>query len=80
MNSIITWLILRYNFQHKYHQIRELMEDGEVEVMKVHTKKNLADILTKVLSWDIFHYCVALMGLMDRTEFIKIWDNQGVDC
>nr|XP_010908371.1 uncharacterized protein LOC105034787 [Elaeis guineensis] len=31
----------------RYHQIRELMEDGEVELIKVHTKENPADALTK---------------------------------
>ena len=33
----------------RYHQIRELVEDGEVELVKVHTKENPADALTKVL-------------------------------
>ena len=34
----------------RYHRIRELMEDGEVELVKVHIKKNPADALTKVFS------------------------------
>ena len=44
------------------------MEEGEVELVKVYTKKNLADALTKVLPWDSFHKCVALMQLIDRME------------
>ena len=34
----------------KCHQIRERMEDGEVELVKVPTKENPADALSKVLS------------------------------
>ena len=33
------------------HQIRDLMEQGKVELVKVHTKKNPTNILTKVLPW-----------------------------
>uniref|UniRef100_A0A1J3F7G4 Retrovirus-related Pol polyprotein from transposon TNT 1-94 n=1 Tax=Noccaea caerulescens TaxID=107243 RepID=A0A1J3F7G4_NOCCA len=32
---------------YKYHFIRDIIEDGEVEVSKVHTSENPADILTK---------------------------------
>ena len=38
----------------RYHRIRELVEDGEVELVKVHTKENPADALTKVLPRDSF--------------------------
>ncbi|XP_073112260.1 secreted RxLR effector protein 161-like [Elaeis guineensis] len=33
----------------RYHQIRELTKDGEVKLVKVHTKKNSVDALTRVL-------------------------------
>ena len=33
----------------RYHRIKELMEDGKVELVKVHTKENLTDALMKVL-------------------------------
>ena len=33
----------------KYHQIREFVKEGEVELVKIHTKENPADALTKVL-------------------------------
>ena len=56
----------------RYHQIRELMKDGEVELVKVHTKKNLADALTKVLPQDTFWYYVGLMGLLDKIKFTRI--------
>ena len=38
----------------RYHRIRELVEEGEVELVKVHTKENPVDALTKVLPWDSF--------------------------
>ena len=38
----------------RYHRIRKLVEEGEVELMKVHTKKNHSDALMKVLSSDSF--------------------------
>ena len=55
----------------RYHRIRELVEDGEVELIKVHTKDNPTNVLMKVLPRDSFCYCVALMRLLDRTKFIK---------
>ena len=33
----------------RYHRIRELVEDDEVELVKVHTKENPTDALTKIL-------------------------------
>ena len=33
----------------RYHRIRELVKDDEVELVKVHTKENPADALMKVL-------------------------------
>ena len=61
MKQIDTW----------YHMIRELMKEGEMELVKVHTKKNSTGTLRKVLSLDSFHKCVTLMGLMDRMEFVE---------
>ena len=75
--------IYRVRIKHidiRYHRIRELIRDGEMKLVKVHTKENPADILTKVLPWDNFHYCVTLMGLVDRTKFIKTWKHQDGDC
>lgn len=63
----------------KYHRIRELMEEHEVELVKVHTKKNQTDTLTKTLPRDNFLKYVALMGLMDQTEFVKALGHQDGD-
>ena len=55
----------------RYYQIRELMEEGEVELVKVHTKENPADALMKVLLRDSFRKCVTLIYLMDWTELVE---------
>lgn len=47
----------------KYHFIRELVEEGIIEPLRVPTKENIADILTKPLEKGTFEYLVALMGL-----------------
>ena len=38
----------------RYHRIRKLVEDGELELAKVYTKENTVDTLTKELPWDSF--------------------------
>ena len=38
----------------RYHRIRELVEDGELELVKAYTKENTVDTLTKELPWDSF--------------------------
>ena len=51
-----------------------------MELVKVHTKENPADALTKVLSRDSFQKCVALIELVDKTELAKALNHQGGDC
>lgn len=48
----------------RYHKIRELVEEGEVELVKVHTKVNQAEALTKALPRDCFLKCIELMSLI----------------
>ena len=55
----------------RYHRIRELVEEGEVKLMKVHTKENQSDALTKVHLRDSFQRCVVRMGLLRRDECIR---------
>ena len=47
--------------------------------MKVHTKENPADALTKVLPRDGFQKYVTLMYLMDRMELVEALEHQGRD-
>ncbi|GMP59796.1 hypothetical protein CsSME_00022932 [Camellia sinensis var. sinensis] len=46
----------------RYHWIREVMEQQLLELIKIHTNKNPADILTKVVSRDKFEIAETLQG------------------
>ena len=47
----------------KYHFIRSILEDKAIELVKVHTDDNSADLLTKGLPAERFAYCRQLMGI-----------------
>jgi Reverse transcriptase (RNA-dependent DNA polymerase) len=47
----------------KYHYIRELVENGTLDVRYVNTKLNVADVFTKALAPKPFAYMRRLMGL-----------------
>ncbi|MCO5566777.1 hypothetical protein L7F22_020457 [Adiantum nelumboides] len=45
----------------KYHFIREMVEDKQVQLVKVHTTDNPADLLTKGLPGESFAHCRKLL-------------------
>ena len=47
----------------KYHFIWDVLEDKHMELVKVHTDDNPADLLTKGLASKRFAHCRALMGV-----------------
>ena len=47
----------------KYHFIRDMLEDKLMELVKVHTDDNPADLMTKGLPPVPFAHCRALMGV-----------------
>ncbi|MCO5607397.1 hypothetical protein L7F22_061593 [Adiantum nelumboides] len=47
----------------RYHFIREVLEDKRLQLVKVHTDDNPADLLTKSLSSERFTHCTELMGI-----------------
>ncbi|MCO5568252.1 hypothetical protein L7F22_021949 [Adiantum nelumboides] len=47
----------------KYHFIREMVEDKQVQLVKVHTIDNPADLLTKGLPGESFAHCCKLLGV-----------------
>ena len=63
----------------RYHWIKELVEGSEVELVKIHTKENLMNALTKVLPRDSFRRCMKLMCLMDKIELPQALGHQGGD-
>ena len=47
----------------KYHFIREVLDDKLLELVKIHTDDNPADLFTKSLRAERFAHCRALMGV-----------------
>ncbi|MCO5614042.1 hypothetical protein L7F22_068322 [Adiantum nelumboides] len=47
----------------KYHFIREMVEDKQVQLVKVHTTDNPADLLTKELPSESFAHCHKLLDV-----------------
>ena len=47
----------------KYHFIWDVLEDKHMELVKVHTDDNPADILTKGVAFERFAHCRALMDM-----------------
>lgn len=50
----------------KYNFIREVIADGDVKVVKVHTSVNPADMLTKTLPGEKFEGCLAKLGVVEE--------------
>jgi len=38
----------------QYHFVREVVEEGSVDMQKIHTNDNLADVMTKSINADKF--------------------------
>ena len=49
----------------KYHFIREVVAKKEVQVIKVATEDNSADMMTKALPTGKFQHCPRLLNLVD---------------
>ena len=47
----------------RYHWIREKIEDGSMQVMKIPISENPSDMMTKVVSRDKFELCKELVGM-----------------
>ncbi|KAH9673800.1 hypothetical protein KPL70_018239 [Citrus sinensis] len=49
----------------QYHFVREVVEDGNVDLQKIHTKENLVDVLTKPINTDKFVWSRSSCGLAE---------------
>ena len=47
----------------KYHFIRDVLDSKNIELVKVHTNNNPADLLTKGLPAERFAHCRQMMGV-----------------
>ena len=41
----------------RFHFVREILDEGDIELLKIHTNENPADMLTKVVSGVKFTHC-----------------------
>ena len=48
----------------EFHFVWEILDEGEIELLKVHTKKNPADILTKVVLGVKFTYYKQMLYIL----------------
>jgi len=48
----------------RFHFVRVILDDGDIELLKVHTKENPADMLTKVVSGVKFTHYKALLHIL----------------
>lgn len=47
----------------RYHFICTLLEDGQMCLKKIHTTKNLVDMLANVITQEKLKLCLALVGV-----------------
>ena len=50
----------------RYHFVREVLEEGGVEIQKIHTTENPADMLTKIVPAVKLHHCMNLTNIVRR--------------
>ena len=51
----------------RFHFVREILDEGDIELLKIHTKENLADMLTKMVSGVKFTHCKELLHILPVT-------------
>ncbi|KAL5707089.1 hypothetical protein ACHQM5_025179 [Ranunculus cassubicifolius] len=49
----------------RYHFVRDVIEDGDISLMKVHTNDNPTDMLTKVVPSSKFQHCLDFLNVGD---------------
>jgi hypothetical protein len=52
----------------QYHFVREVVEKGSVDMQKIHTKDNLADVMTKSINADKFTWCRSSYGMIESSQ------------
>jgi len=51
-----------------YHFVREVVKEGSVDMQKIHTNENLADVMTKSVSIDKFTWIQSYYGLYENKQ------------
>ncbi|KAE8698382.1 putative ribonuclease H protein [Hibiscus syriacus] len=63
----------------QYHFIREKVEEGTVDVQKIHTKDNIADFMMKSINADKFTWCRSSCGLSETVKSLSKGNNSKKD-
>ena len=48
----------------RYHFVREILEEGEIQIQKIPTTENPADMMTKVVTAVKFQHCLNLINIL----------------
>jgi len=48
----------------RFHFVWEILDEGDIELLKVHTKENPTDTLTKVISGVKFTHCKEMFHIL----------------
>ena len=48
----------------KYHFVREILEKDHIQIQKIHTTENPADMMTKVVTTIKFQHCLNLINVL----------------
>ena len=48
----------------RFHFIREILDEGDIKLQKIHTKENPADVLTNVILGVKFTHCKELLHIL----------------
>ena len=48
----------------RFHFVRKILDEGDIELQKIHTKKNPADMLIKVVLRIKFAHCKELLHIL----------------
>nr|GEV55260.1 hypothetical protein [Tanacetum cinerariifolium] len=59
------------HYQRKYHYIRDVIQDGEIVLKKVHTDENLVDPFTKPMPYNKHFEHVMAIGVCPASSLIK---------
>ncbi|GJW53374.1 retrovirus-related pol polyprotein from transposon TNT 1-94 [Tanacetum coccineum] len=60
----------------QYHFVREKVEEGTVDMQKIHTDDNVADYLTKSINCDKFIWCRSSCGLAETPRIVESMDQR----
>ena len=52
----------------RFHFLRDLVRDEEIELVHCGTQEQIADLMTKALKFDAFEKLRKMMGMVDFTQ------------